>query len=158
MWRCTRCAERLEERFDACWNCGTSRGGVEDPSFRKADDIPAEGIGDWPASPAVSPSEASPDDVPDTAIRSADRELPPRASERVSARRVDCKDCKIPMVSLGKIFFMRQSDSVWLGLIATLTERDASNLEPFPIDVYRCSGCCRLELYDLDRSLPEPRG
>ena len=49
---------------------------------------------------------------------------------------------------------MRKSDSTYLNMVAFLTERDASNLEKFPVDVFRCSECGRLELYDLDRSLP----
>lgn len=42
-----------------------------------------------------------------------------------------------------------------LGAFATLTDRDAANLESFPIDLFRCPSCGLLELYDLDRSLPE---
>jgi hypothetical protein len=33
MWTCTKCQERIEDGFDTCWNCGTSRAGVEDPEF-----------------------------------------------------------------------------------------------------------------------------
>lgn len=33
VWKCARCSQALEERFHACWNCGTSRDGVEDPDF-----------------------------------------------------------------------------------------------------------------------------
>lgn len=33
MWRCAKCGERIEESFDNCWNCGTSKDGVEDPEF-----------------------------------------------------------------------------------------------------------------------------
>lgn len=25
MWQCRKCRERLEDQFDTCWNCGTSR-------------------------------------------------------------------------------------------------------------------------------------
>jgi hypothetical protein len=45
MWQCTKCRESIEDSFDVCWNCGTSREGVEDPSFQKAEDAevaPAE--------------------------------------------------------------------------------------------------------------------
>jgi hypothetical protein len=27
MWTCLGCGEQLEEQFDVCWNCGTSRDG-----------------------------------------------------------------------------------------------------------------------------------
>jgi hypothetical protein len=40
MWQCVKCREKLENSFDVCWNCGTSKDGVEDPDFRKADDGP----------------------------------------------------------------------------------------------------------------------
>ncbi len=30
MWECRKCHERLEDRFEACWNCGALRGGVVD--------------------------------------------------------------------------------------------------------------------------------
>jgi len=42
MWQCVKCREELEDAFEVCWNCGTSRDGTEDPSFTKADDLPPE--------------------------------------------------------------------------------------------------------------------
>jgi hypothetical protein len=33
MWTCSKCGEPIEPQFDACWNCGTSNTGVEDPDF-----------------------------------------------------------------------------------------------------------------------------
>ena len=39
MWTCQKCNETNEDSFEACWNCGTSKAGEEDPSFRKADDV-----------------------------------------------------------------------------------------------------------------------
>ena len=44
MWQCVKCGEKLEDSFDVCWSCGTSKDGVEDPDFRKADDVPPEQI------------------------------------------------------------------------------------------------------------------
>jgi len=44
MWSCTKCREKLEDDFDVCWNCGTTKDGVEDPDFRKADDAPTEEV------------------------------------------------------------------------------------------------------------------
>ena len=44
MWQCATCREKLENSFDVCWSCGTSKDGVEDPDFRKADDIPPEQV------------------------------------------------------------------------------------------------------------------
>jgi hypothetical protein len=46
MWRCGKCGETVESSFDACWNCGTSKDGVEDPAFvrraRERDSVVAE--------------------------------------------------------------------------------------------------------------------
>jgi hypothetical protein len=47
MWQCKKCREQIEAALEVCWNCGTSRDGVEDPSFQKADDMegpPAGGL------------------------------------------------------------------------------------------------------------------
>ena len=35
-WKCVRCHEINEDEFDACWNCGFSKDGVEDPNFKSA--------------------------------------------------------------------------------------------------------------------------
>ncbi len=58
MWTCPKCGAKVDPVFDACWQCGTSRTGVEDPTFVSADD--AGPIDDIPApdSPEVL---ASPD-------------------------------------------------------------------------------------------------
>ena len=40
MWTCTRCGATVDDGFDACWQCGTSIEGVEDPTFVRADDAP----------------------------------------------------------------------------------------------------------------------
>jgi hypothetical protein len=39
MWQCVKCREQLDDSFDSCWNCGTSKEGIEDPAFQKADEI-----------------------------------------------------------------------------------------------------------------------
>ncbi len=33
MWNCPCCAKKVDDVFDACWNCGASRDGVLDPDF-----------------------------------------------------------------------------------------------------------------------------
>ena len=38
MWQCRKCYEQHEDSVQICWHCGTSREGVEDPTFRKADE------------------------------------------------------------------------------------------------------------------------
>jgi len=50
MWRCKKCGEDIEDLFDACWACGTSREGVEDPLFKPVVDQPeaSTGLSDSP--------------------------------------------------------------------------------------------------------------
>lgn len=38
MWKCQKCHEKQEESFEVCWSCGTSKEGVEDPTFARADE------------------------------------------------------------------------------------------------------------------------
>ncbi len=38
MWACKNCNESCEDKFDACWRCGTSKDGIVDDSFQNADD------------------------------------------------------------------------------------------------------------------------
>jgi len=49
MWQCPKCRESVEDSFVVCWSCGTSKDGVEDPSFRKAEDV--EGAPSAPGGP-----------------------------------------------------------------------------------------------------------
>ena len=42
MWQCMKCGQSVEDEFDVCWSCGTSKAGEEDPGFRTADDPEAE--------------------------------------------------------------------------------------------------------------------
>jgi hypothetical protein len=37
MWQCGKCREKVEDNFDVCWNCGTSKEGVVDPGFQRED-------------------------------------------------------------------------------------------------------------------------
>jgi hypothetical protein len=37
MWECKKCHECHEDSHEVCWNCGTSKDGIEDPSFERAD-------------------------------------------------------------------------------------------------------------------------
>lgn len=49
MWKCGNCHERLEDSFDVCWSCGTSKEGFPDPTFQPA------ARGDDPVSAEPSP-------------------------------------------------------------------------------------------------------
>jgi outer membrane protein assembly factor BamB len=44
MWQCPKCRERLEDSFEICWNCGTSRDGVEDSAFTRAGEESSESL------------------------------------------------------------------------------------------------------------------
>ena len=35
MWECRKCDEQHEDSIEVCWNCGTSKGGVEDLTFHR---------------------------------------------------------------------------------------------------------------------------
>lgn len=48
MWTCIKCGEEHEDTFDDCWACGTSRDGVENPAFRRADDVGSAEAGRLP--------------------------------------------------------------------------------------------------------------
>jgi hypothetical protein len=39
MWICANCAEQIEDHFDACWNCQTTRRGHRPAHEAAADDI-----------------------------------------------------------------------------------------------------------------------
>lgn len=55
MWQCPKCREQVEAAFDLCWNCGTSKDGVEDETFRRADDEPTGGGTPAEEEPVVPP-------------------------------------------------------------------------------------------------------
>jgi hypothetical protein len=40
-WQCSKCGAEVEAGFETCWQCGTSRDGVEDPDF-----VPHDAAGD----------------------------------------------------------------------------------------------------------------
>ena len=34
MWTCSTCNESVEDGFEVCWKCGTSKDGLKDPQFQ----------------------------------------------------------------------------------------------------------------------------
>jgi hypothetical protein len=66
---------------------------------------------------------------------------------------MQCTACSTPMVSLGQIPICTGGTSggwhLVLGEWADMTE------SVFPLDVYRCARCKRVEFFDFDLSLPE---
>ena len=38
MRSCPKCSAKVDNSFEVCWSCGTSRDGEEDPAFARDDD------------------------------------------------------------------------------------------------------------------------
>lgn len=62
MWQCVTCREQLEDSVDVCWNCGTSKDGV-DLHFRKVDDVPPEQVSERAAKAAEPREEPEKDPI-----------------------------------------------------------------------------------------------
>jgi hypothetical protein len=60
MWQCQKCHEQVEDSFEVCWSCGTSKDGQEDRSFRRADEGEAEMADAGPSVPPAAQSAAAP--------------------------------------------------------------------------------------------------
>src|SRR5262249_36245043 len=54
MWTCPSCQADVEDQFEICWACGSSREGVKDPNFVRAD-------ADTASTPDAEPGRAAPD-------------------------------------------------------------------------------------------------
>jgi hypothetical protein len=117
MWQCTKCGENLEDSFDLCWNCGTSRDGTEDPNFRKADDV-----------------------VPETELKLTAKEVEV-IGERGERSPMLCPRCDQPLGFVGTKKFHEGFRWGILGDLAELLE----NREWF--DVYCCPRCGRVEFF-----------
>lgn len=95
MWQCSKCKEAQEESFDLCWNCGTSREGVEDATFSRAEDAetpPPPDNEEITASPS-DPRESEPLQLPDEAAELGRQEKtywPSRAWARKSHFHTTC--------------------------------------------------------------------
>lgn len=117
MWQCVKCREKLEDSFNVCWNCGTSRDGTEDPSFVKVDDMPPE-----------------PHDVAPTS------EAPPM-KPRAEKSPISCPRCDRKLDYVGSKVFHEGTRWGVLGDFAELFV----NKERF--DVYCCPRCGRVEFF-----------
>lgn len=42
MWNCSQCSEQIEDQFEVCWKCGTSKTGIADPGFARRTKADAE--------------------------------------------------------------------------------------------------------------------
>lgn len=126
MWHCPKCRERLNDDFEVCWSCGTSKDGVEDPDFRKADD---------PGPPSDVGVEES------TAIQEISEK---HAGGRKKAQdpALDCPRCRRRLKFVGTKAF--HEGTSWGGFFGDLGEFFV-NKESF--DVYVCQRCGRVEFF-----------
>ena len=43
MWKCSKCKEKIEDNFDSCWSCGTTRdGSAPTEPFEKVSPVPSK--------------------------------------------------------------------------------------------------------------------
>lgn len=117
MWQCLKCRERVDDSFDLCWNCGTSRDGTEDPSFRRADSIDPE-------------SEAASAGAEESAGR-----------EHAGQTALNCLRCVRPLDFLGT---KSLGDGPRWGFLGMLP---APCVEKAWLDVYCCPKCGRAEFF-----------
>lgn len=95
MWKCAACGEQVEDQFEACWNCSTSKDGRPQTDSKDEDTEPEE------AAPFVvqnSPSGGLPDD------RSARQSAPRGAlAMRAQARYEDAYLVARAVVGFGRL-------------------------------------------------------
>jgi len=82
MWQCRKCYEQHEDSVEICWNCGTSKEGVEDPTFRKADEGDQAGEARVDDADATSKADAESVTVPKSRRRPR-RRAPTRTIEQL---------------------------------------------------------------------------
>ncbi|HEU5117244.1 MAG TPA: hypothetical protein VFT74_11315 [Isosphaeraceae bacterium] len=108
MWTCEKCGSKIDPSFDVCWKCGTSREGVEDPTFVTADE----------ASP-IQDSRYDPIAVPDESIKS-------RWSEVVGDHQHDLVSCYQALSVQEAMFLANQlSDNGIPSMSDTIDMQDA---------------------------------
>jgi len=125
MWKCENCSEELDDAFDACWNCGTSIQGETNPEFQPVVD------------PFVEPRTPEETTPPIQKTPAAERTHPTSK----------CRDCGIALTFVEEISLMKLNKNLLVRLLAAFN--DADDLQVFPVTVFRCPRCSRLEFYDL---------
>jgi hypothetical protein len=143
MWHCTKCRESVEDSFNVCWNCGTSKEGVEDPSFQRAEDVKATPI-DIAAEPR--PPTATPaGELTEHAIQAAVRRA--RTTRAVAAK---CPHCGgFDLVRAVKLSQPAEAGSIglryWRWLIFGGTET-------LYVDLCKtCGSVARLYVHEVER-------
>lgn len=83
---------------------------------------------------------------------SVGRPCPARRGSEEEAT-VKCRACEVEMTSLGQVpVRVGGTSGGWHLLFKELAD---ANEQLWPLDVYRCGSCKRVEFFDLDLSLPE---
>ena len=130
MWPCVRCRQEVEDSFDVCWSCGTSKDGVEDPDFRKADDIPPAQLSEAVIE-AAEPRKQDSEAIGEAANSTEESEQHP----------IMCPRCRRRLDYVGAKAF---HEGIRWGVFGDLAELFV-NKERF--DVYCCPRCGRVEFF-----------
>jgi hypothetical protein len=144
MWHCTKCRESLEDSFNVCWSCGTSKEGVEDPSFQRAEDVAATpiDIAAEPRPPTATPAAGLTEHV----IQAAERGT--RASHALTS---NCPHCGgADLVRAVKLSHPTEAGSIGLQYWRLLIFGGAETLYA---DL--CKGCgsvVRLYVHEVERN------
>jgi hypothetical protein len=133
MWQCVKCREKLDDDFDVSWKCGTSSAGVEDPDFRKADDVPVEELHAPTATDAASVDLA-------TAIH-AGSENSASGRERSAGHPIYCPRCDRKLNYVGTKAFHEGTNWGVFGDFGELFVNEES------FELYLCPRCGRVEFF-----------
>ena len=120
MWKCNSCQESVEDSYDVCWNCGTSKDGVPDPTFRRVENARDMESGRPGRGNSTSPTTRSPAAVVDP---------------------IACPRCDEELEHLGTKRFHEGAN--W-GILGELGEMFVKR-ERF--DIYVCPRCGRVEFF-----------
>ena len=126
MWQCVKCREEVEDSFEVCWNCGTSREGIEDPTFQKAEDV----------APAPEAEQFVP--APEAARFAAAENQPEDEAEKAP---LHCLRCETKLDYVGAKSF---HEGMQWGVLGNLAELFV-NREHF--DIYCCPKCGHVEFF-----------
>ena len=136
MWKCAKCSEKVDDDFEVCWNCGTSSEGIEDPAFRRADQIRADEMESIP--PLANPQPVLDES---TAIREVPHDVSVGREMRESSELL-CLRCGREIDFVGTKSF--HEGFQWGGLLGDWGEF-LVNQESF--DVYACRKCGHVEFF-----------
>ena len=85
MWECGKCHEKVEDTFDVCWNCGTSREGFVDPDFQREDTGDDTAVRRGLTGDGAAPQSTVPRTAPPSPPAAPGPAVPPAEGERAGA-------------------------------------------------------------------------